>query len=179
MGTTVVSWRHRRLLRRIRLAPVSAPVVLFSRLATNLLVTLAQTAAFLSVTLLPVFGAQPSRQWWLALPAILLGALGFSALGLLVGAVCRTEEAASALANFLVMPMALVSGTFFALDQAPAWLQHTAAVLPLKRLNTALIAALSPGHHPTELLAPAAALLAFAVAVAAIALHLFRWDEDA
>ncbi|MEV5943424.1 ABC transporter permease [Streptomyces sp. NPDC051994] len=74
MGITVVSWRRRRLLRRIRLAPVSVPAVLLSLLAANLLVTLAQTAAFLAVVLLPVFGVRPGVRWWLGLPVVLLGA---------------------------------------------------------------------------------------------------------
>ncbi|MGI5338890.1 ABC transporter permease [Streptomyces sp. CA-181903] len=178
MGMTVVSWRRRGLLRRIRLAPVTVPAVLLSRLATNLLVTLAQTAAFLGVVLLPVFGVRLGDRWWLSVPVILLGASAFSALGLLVGAVCRSEEAASALANFLVMPMALLSGTFFDLDQAPSWLRQTARLLPLHHLDTALLDTLTSRHSVTALLQPSTALAGFTAVTAALALRLFRWDNE-
>ncbi|MFF5370094.1 ABC transporter permease [Streptomyces sp. NPDC013187] len=130
MGMSVVSWRRRQLLRRIRLAPVTVTAVLLSRSTTNLPVTLAQTATFLGVALLPVFDVRLGEHWCLSLPVILLGAIAFSALGLLVGAVCQSEEAASALANFLVMPMALLSGTFFDLAQAPTGLRQTAEPMP-------------------------------------------------
>ncbi|MEV5943423.1 ABC transporter permease [Streptomyces sp. NPDC051994] len=60
-----------------------------------------------------------------------------------MGAVCDSEEGASALVNFLVMPMALLSGTFFGLDGAPSWLRRAAGVMPLHHLNRALVETLT------------------------------------
>ena len=41
-------------------------------------------------------------------------------LGLLAGAVAKTTEGAVNMANFFVLPMAFLSGSFFPLDGAPA-----------------------------------------------------------
>ncbi|MFJ7209873.1 ABC transporter permease [Streptomyces sp. NPDC098789] len=178
MSMTVVSWRKRHLLRRIRLAPVTVASVLLARLTTNLFVTLAQTASFLAVVLMPTFGVRISARWWLGLPIILMGAIAFSGMGLLVGAVCQSEEAASALANFLVMPMALISGTFFDLDQAPAWLRRIADQTPIHHLNTALMNVLTDTRNLAGLTGSLTALACFTVMTAGAALRSFQWDTD-
>ncbi len=38
----------------------------------------------------------------------------------------KTEEAAVGIANFVVLPMAFLSGSFFALDGAPGWIGQSA-----------------------------------------------------
>jgi ABC-2 type transport system permease protein len=55
---------------------------------------------------------QLSDQWWLSIPLLLVGTLAFLSIGLLVGAVAKTEEAAGATANFVVLPMVFLSGSF-------------------------------------------------------------------
>ena len=52
-------------------------------------------------------------------------------VGLLAGAVAKTTEGAVNMANFIVLPMAFLSGSFFPLDAAPQWLQAISQVLPL------------------------------------------------
>ena len=66
---------------------------------------------------------QLSAQWWLAIPLLLVGTQSFLSIGLLVGAIAKTEEAAGAMANFVVLPMVFLSGSFFPVSQLPPWLQ--------------------------------------------------------
>jgi len=56
-------------------------------------------AIFIGIASLPVFGLKLSGSWWLSIPLLLLGTIAFFALGMLVGAFAKTEEAASAAAN--------------------------------------------------------------------------------
>ena len=49
----------------------------------------------------------------MAFPIVIVGTLAFLAIGLLVGAVAKTVEAASAMANLVVLPMAFLSGHSF------------------------------------------------------------------
>ena len=56
-------------------------------------------------------------------------------LGLLAGAVSKTVEGATSLANIFVLPMAFLSGSFFPLDGAPHWLNVVSHLLPLRYLN--------------------------------------------
>lgn len=110
---TLVSWRQKKILRRLQLAPVSLLSVIGARVGVSIGIALVQTAIFIGVALLPYFGLQLSAYWWMALPLVVAGALAFLAIGLLAGAAAKTPEAASATANLIVLPMAFLSGAFF------------------------------------------------------------------
>jgi ABC-2 type transport system permease protein len=174
---TLVSWRRKQLLRRLRLAPAPTWTVLGARVGVSLAVALAQAALFVGVALTPPFGLQLSDQWWLAIPLLVAGTLSFLSIGLLVGAVAKTEEAAGALANFVVLPMAFLSGSFLAVSKMPDWLQMASQAFPLRHLNDGLLDVLVHGKGAEALLVPTAVLLGFALALTLLATRLFRWDH--
>ena len=174
---TLVSWRRKQVLRRIRLAPVSATSVLSSRILVSAGVALVQGAIFIGIASLPVFGLRLSGSWWLAIPLLLLGTIAFFALGMLVGAFAKTEEAASAAANIVVLPMAFLSGTFFPVDQAPAWLQTVSKIFPLRHMNDGMLDVLVRGKGIEALAFPAAILVGFSLVVGFLASRVFKWEE--
>lgn len=130
----LVTWRTNRLLRRLRLAPIRTTSLVSSRLVVAISVAMIQTAMFLGLAV-TVFGMKLSGYWWMAIPIILAGTLTFMAIGLIAGAVSKTAEAASGLANFIIIPMAFLSGSFVPLDGAPGWMVTISKVLPLGHLN--------------------------------------------
>ncbi|GAB2818350.1 ABC transporter permease [Lentzea nigeriaca] len=174
---TLVSWRRKQVLRRIRLAPVSATSVLSSRLLVSTGVALVQGGIFVGIAMLPVFGLKLSGSWWLAIPLLLLGTIAFFALGMLVGAFAKTEEAASAAANIVVLPMAFLSGTFFPVEQAPAWLQAVSKIFPLRHMNDGMLNVLVRGKGIEALVVPSAVLIGFALVVGFLASRVFKWEE--
>ncbi|MEI2715295.1 MAG: ABC transporter permease [Nocardioides sp.] len=172
----LVTWRTNKLLRRLRLAPVRTSSLVLSRVVVCLTVALLQTAIFLGVGV-GVFGLQLSGWWWLAVPLILVGCLAFMSIGMVAGAVSRTAEGASGLANVIVTPMAFLSGSFIPLDQAPGWMQTFSKVLPLGQLNEGMLDLIVRGEGPSALVVPVLVLLGFAAVFAAISARLFRWDD--
>ena len=94
------------------------------------------------------FGLQLTGSWWASVPLLVVGTLCFMAVGLFAGATTTTVEGAVNMANFLVLPMAFLSGSFFPLDAAPAWLQSFAKVLPLYWLNEGMLDVLVRGRGP-------------------------------
>ncbi|MGH3544840.1 MAG: ABC transporter permease, partial [Mycobacteriales bacterium] len=174
---TLVEWRQRKILRRLRLAPVSLSVVICARVGVSIGVSLVQTAIFLGVATLPFFGLQLSGQWWLAIPLIICGTLAFLAIGMLAGSFAKTAEGASGVSNLIVLPMAFLSGAFFPLDDAPAWLRTVSEIFPLKHLVESTREVLVRGGDLVSILPAAGLLLAFAAVAAAIAVKLFRWDD--
>jgi ABC-2 type transport system permease protein len=90
------------------------------------------------------FGLQLVGAWWVTPLLLLCGCLSFMAIGLLAGAVSKTAEAAAGFANFIVLPMAFLSGTFIPLDQAPEWIQQVSKVLPLRYLNEGMLDVMGP-----------------------------------
>jgi ABC-2 type transport system permease protein len=174
---TLVTWREKKLLRRLRLAPVSPGAVVAARVGISLLIAFAQTAIFIGVASLPYFGLQLTAYWWMAIPLIAAGTLAFLSIGLLAGSWARTQEAASAIVNIVVLPMAFLSGSFFPLDSAPSWIRAVSQIFPLKHLNNGMLDVMVRGKGPVAVLPEIGILLAFAVVLTAISAKLFKWDD--
>jgi ABC-2 type transport system permease protein len=174
---TLVTWRRRRILRRLWLAPIRPGTVIAARVGVSLVLSLAQTAVFLLVAVMPYFGLQLTGHWWLAIPLVTCGTLAFMSLGLLIGAWAKTEEAANSLLQVVILPMAFLSGSFFPTEIMPGWLRVVATVLPLKHLNESMQDVLSRGAGWGAALPTMAGLLVFTALASALAARLFRWDD--
>jgi ABC-2 type transport system permease protein len=174
---TLVSWRRKQVLRRIRLAPVAVPTVLTARVVVTVGIAVIQAATFIGVALLPVFGLQLTGTWWLAIPVFLLGILAFFSIGMLVGAFCKTEEAATGAANLVVLPMAFLSGAFFPIDQMPPWLRTISNVFPLRHMNDGMMDFLVRGQGVDALILPCVVLTGFILVVSLVASRVFQWEE--
>lgn len=129
-AATLVGWRSTKLLRRIRLSPVSTSAVVSARIGVTMVIALMQMAIFLVLGVV-VFGLQLTGSWYMAVPLVLCGTLAFMSLGLLAGSVSKTVEGATSLANIFVLPMAFLSGSFGPRTDLPAFLRAVADVLPL------------------------------------------------
>jgi ABC-2 type transport system permease protein len=174
---TLVTWREKKLLRRLRLAPVSPAAVVAARVGISVVIAFAQTAIFIGVASLPYFGLKLTAYWWMVIPLITAGTLAFLSIGLLAGAWAKTQESASAIVNIIVLPMAFLSGSFFPLDNAPGWLRVVSEIFPLKHLNNAMLDVMVRGRTPEVVLPEIGILLAFAVVLTAVSAKLFKWDD--
>lgn len=175
---TLVSWRKKQVLRRIRLAPVPASTVLTARVVVTVGVAIVQAVVFIGIGLLPIFGLKLTGTWLLAIPVFLLGILAFFAIGMLVGAFCKTEEAATGAANIVVLPMAFLSGTFFPIDQAPDWMKAISNAFPLRHMNDGIMDFLVRGQSADALVLPCLVLTGFILVVGTIAAKVFQWEDD-
>jgi ABC-2 type transport system permease protein len=174
-AATLQGWRQSKLLRRLQLAPVSTRTVVAARVAVTVSIALVQMAIFIGLGA-SVFGLTLTGSWWMAVPLLVVGTLCFMALGLLAGAITKTQEGAVNAANFMVLPMAFLSGSFFPLDGAPGWLQAVSKALPLRHLNDGMLDVMVRGEGPSAALVPMAILAAFAVVVTLLAARLFTWE---
>ncbi|MFJ1704157.1 ABC transporter permease [Kitasatospora sp. NPDC088346] len=174
---TLVSWRKKRVLRRLRLAPVSPGAVVGARVAVSGVVALAQTAIFLAVATTPFFGLKLSGSWWLVVPLVLCATIAFMSIGLVTGAAAKSEEAANGINQMIILPMSFLGGAFFPLDGAPGWLQTVSKVFPLHYLVTSAQSVLSRGGGLMDVLPAMGGLLAFAAVMSAVAWRFFNWDD--
>src|SRR5207249_3871436 len=94
---------------------------------------------------------------------ILIGASAFSGIGLLVA--CRTSrtETVSGLMNLVMLPMWLLSGTFFSSKRFPDVIQPIIQALPLTQLNDALREIMLRGASLADVSGRLAILAAWAV----------------
>ena len=174
---TLVSWRQKKLLRRLRLTPASTGAIAAARITVSLLIALVQLAVFLLIATTPYFGLKLTHWWWMAIPIVIAGALTFLSIGLLAGSITKTEQAATALANLVILPMAFLGGAFVPLAFAPAWIQKVSYAMPLRYLVTGVQDVMARGEGPSAAVLPIAVLLGIAAVLTLVAVRLFRWDE--
>ena len=174
-AATLQGWRQSKLLRRLQLSPVSTRTIVSARVSVTVAIALVQLAIFLVLGTVG-FGLTLTGSWWMSIPLLVVATLCFMSIGLLAGAITKTQEGAVNAANFMVLPMAFLSGSFFPLDAAPGWLQGVSNVLPLKHLNDGMLDVMVRGEPWTAALLPMAILAGFAVAVTLVAARLFRWE---
>ncbi|MFB9313028.1 ABC transporter permease [Nocardioides plantarum] len=174
-AATIQGWRQSKLIRRLQLAPVSTRTVVAARITVAVAIALVQLAVFLGLGV-AAFGLTLTGSWLMVVPMLVVGTLCFMAVGLLAGALTTTTEGAVNAANFLVLPMAFLSGSFFSLDGAPAWLRTVSDLLPLKHLNEGMLDVMVRGEGPAAALPAIGILAGFAIVVTLIAARLFRWD---
>lgn len=175
-AATLQGWRQSKLLRRLQLSPVPARTIVAARVLVTVVIALVQTAIFLGLGTL-AFGLVLTGSWWMAVPLVLCGTLAFMGIGLLAGALAKTTEGAVNMANFIVLPMAFLSGSFFPLDAMPGWLRAVSQVFPLRHLNEGMLDVMVRGEGPAAAVVPMLILLGFTVVLTLLAARLFRWDS--
>ena len=175
VGFAIVSARSKKLLKRFAATPMRRSHYLLSFMLSRLVFLTFEVVALVGFAWL-VFGVVVHGSLVEVGLCSVVGAFSFSGLGLLVAARPRTVEGVSGLMNFVMLPMWLLSGTFFSASRFPDWLQPAIKALPLTALNDVMRAVMNEGvplmTHWTELLIVGAwGLVGFLVA-----LKIFRWQ---
>ncbi|HYT84775.1 MAG TPA: ABC transporter permease [Gemmatimonadales bacterium] len=174
VGFSVVQARTKKLLKRFMATPMRRSHYLSAFVLSRLLFLFVEVAALVG------FG------WWMfdvgvrgsfaALGFItVLGSLSFAGLGMLVASRARTIEAVSGLMNLVMLPMWILSGTFFSYARFPDAMQPFVRALPLTALNDALRAVMIDGASLPRLGGPLAIVAGWGLASFAVALKIFRW----
>jgi len=174
VGFSVVQARTKKLLKRFMATPMRRSHYLMSFILSRLVFL------FLEIAALVGFGwvmfRVGVRGSVVTLAGItVLGALAFAGLGLLVASRARTIEAVSGLMNLVMLPMWILSGTFFSYARFPQAMQPLVRALPLTALNDALRAVMIDGAALGQLATPLLIVAGWGVVSFGIALRIFRW----
>ena len=175
LGFTIVIARSRKLLKRFAATPMRRSHYLLSFMLSRLVFLLLEVAAVVVFAWL-VFGFTVRGSWLSVSLIVLLGGFTFSGIGLLVAARPTTIEGVSGLMNFIMLPMWLLSGTFFSSERFPQVFQPFIKALPLTALNTLLRAVMNEGAPLWANWSQVAILLAWLLISFVVALKIFRWQ---
>ncbi len=175
LGFTVVIARSRKLLKRFAATPMKRSHYLLSFMLSRLVFLVLEVAAVVIFAIV-AFGFTVRGSWLSLVLTIVLGGFTFSGIGLLVAARPTTIEGVSGLMNFIMLPMWLLSGTFFSSERFPQVLQPFIKALPLTALNDILRAVMNEGAPLSANWIPIAVLLAWFLVSFVVALKIFRWQ---
>ncbi len=175
LGFVIVTARGRKLLKRFAATPMRRSHYLLSFIFSRLVFLAVEVAAVLGFAWL-AFGVVVRGSLGAVAVVALIGGLTFSGLGLLIAARPRTVEGVSGLMNLVMLPMWLLSGTFFSSARFPMPLQPFIKALPLTALNDSMRAVMNDGVSLASNWSQVGVMLAWGVLSFAIALRIFRWQ---
>jgi len=177
VGYVVVRYRKSGFLRRLSATPVTAMEFGAAQILSRLLLTVSVSSLVYAVLALLVPFRNEGNPLLLLMIAV-AGALSMIALGFLMAARFKSEELANGVINIASWPMMLLSGVWFSLEGAPAWLRFAAEALPLTQMLNAARAVMLDGAGLLDVLPQVGLLFGMAAVFLVIAAAGFRWRAD-
>ena len=141
LAITTAMARDSNVLKRVAGSPMPMSIHLGGRVVAAVVIALVSVVLMLAIGAFLLGIDIPWGNLGVFGLIVLGGASAFSAVGLSIAALARSARAAPAIANFIVLPLAFVSGVFFPVDQGPAWMATIARLLPLEPIATEAVAA--------------------------------------
>ena len=174
VGYVVVSNRSHKLLKRFAATPMRRIHFLLSFILARLLFLVAEVATlWLFAWLVFDVHVQGSAVAFAFVTA--LGAFSFAGTALLVASRTASVEVAQGLMNLVMMPMWILSGTFFSYSRFPEVVQPFIRLLPLTAFNDALRGIANNGASLLSLSFELMVLVVWGGVSTVLALRLFRW----
>ena len=117
-------------LKEMLAAPISRSAIALGKAASGS--TIAVFQGFVVMAFAPLVGVSLSlREIALLLPSMFLIAFSCTSIGIALASRMTSFEGFGTVANFVIMPMFLLSGAIFPLDQIPAWMSLLVHINPV------------------------------------------------
>lgn len=176
MGLPLVlaDYRHRKILKRYQVTPVSPMKLLVVQLVVNLIYAAASLVLVYGVCAL-FFGVRIRGSAVLFLAAYLLVLISIYSIGMMIASVAPNIKTANLLCSLFYFPMLLLSGATLPYEIMPGFMQKAMDFLPLTQ-GIKLLKAASLGLPTDNMLVPVMVMLALAVICTGLSLKFFRWE---
>lgn len=176
-GIRSVAEREANILRRFKVAPISAGPILAATLIGGLISYL-PSALLIVILAHTMYGMDIPPNWISVFLFIALGVLAFRALGLILASVVNSAQESQILVQSLYLPMLLLSGATIPLTILPIWVQIIAHFFPATYLSLGLQSILAEKESLFQNASAVLALIITTVLGFFISLKLFRWEKE-
>jgi imidazolonepropionase-like amidohydrolase/ABC-type multidrug transport system permease subunit len=176
-GMRTVMDREANILRRFKVAPISAGPLLVSQMVVGLVHYIPVTVLVLVLAHF-IYGMPPLEHPVSLFVFVMIGVVAFRAMGGIIGAVANSMAESQIIIQLLYFPMLFLGGATFPIAFMPNWLQIVAQFIPSTYLTTGITSILQ--HHETiwDNRSSVGALLLTAAVGTLLALKLFRWEKE-
>jgi len=176
-GIRAVQDREANILRRFKVAPISAAPLLVASLLTGLLNFLPSALMMILLSHF-IYGMDFPQQCPSLLLFVALCSVAFRSIGLLVASVVNSMQESQIVIQLIYFPMIFLSGATIPLEVLPNWVQVLSRFIPATHLVGGMKRIL--GHNETLLqnLTAAGTLLLTAVLATFLGVKLFRWEKE-
>jgi ABC-2 type transport system permease protein len=177
LAISLTASRERGLLKRVRKTPLPAWVFMAGRTAASVAASMLVVVVLVGLGRLAYGVAVPRAALAGVLLAIVIGGLAFSALGFALSGAIPSENAATPIANAIILPLYFISGIFIPDEQIPDNVRRVAGVFPVKALYDAFLTAFDPATAGVGVDWGALGVVAaWGTAGAIVAAWTFRWS---
>jgi len=175
MTYVVSSYKRDKIFRQLSLTPLTKSDWFVSKFLWYLIVSALSAAEIVAIGAF-VFNASMAINLFMA-AFIVIGVFMFTSLGILAGAIARSEEGSSVIGNVITFPMMFLAGTFFPISIMPAWLQSFAHFLPLYYIIDGLNSVTLYTNYPAAWFDLAVSFVV-AVVIFVMSIWKFNWKEE-
>jgi imidazolonepropionase-like amidohydrolase/ABC-type multidrug transport system permease subunit len=176
-GMRTVMDREANILRRFKVAPITAAPILISQMVVGLVHYIPVTVLMLALAHFLYGMPVPENLGSLSI-FVLIGVCAFRAMGSIIGAVANSMQESQIIIQLLYFPMLFLGGATFPISIMPNWLQTVSQFIPTTYLSLGLNGILAGHETLWQNRGAAGALLLTAVVGMFLAVKLFRWEKE-
>ncbi len=176
MGLPLVlsEYRHRKILKRFRVTPVSPTMILaVEGVVYTLYAIVSLMLVYLTAKIFFKFELRGS--WINFLGVYLLVMISMFSIGFMVGGLAKNTKIAGVIASVLYFPMLIFSGATLPYEVMPIALQKVADILPLTQ-GIKLLKSASLNLNIDNVILPILVISILAVVCIGVSIKFFRWE---
>ena len=187
LAITIPMEREFGTLKRLRGRPTSVAAYFIGKAYLVIVLMILQTALLLGAGA-AFFGLNLPTQaskWFTFTWLILLGSACSTVLGIAFSVVPKSGRGASAVVSPIVIILQFFSGVFFVFSQLPSWMQHFAALFPLKWLTQGMRSVFLPDSFASQEVAKnwelgrtSIILVLWLIVGLVISIKTFKWSKE-
>jgi ABC-2 type transport system permease protein len=176
MGLPLVvsDYRHKKILKRFKVTPISSAMILAVQVVIYALYSIV-SLILIYATATIFFDFRFSGAWLQFLSCYFLVMISMFSIGMMVGGIAPNQKIAGTIASILYFPMLIFSGATLPYEIMPGTLQKIVNILPLTQ-GIKLLKAASLGLATDIVVIPIVVMLAITVICTSVALRFFKWE---
>jgi ABC-2 type transport system permease protein len=184
LGLTIAAERERGTLKRLRGTPLAPAAYFIGKIILVFVCTIAEVVVLIAVGMafyhlhLPTSAAK----WWTLAWVFVLGTVACSLIGIGISSLPTSATNSFPVITLPFLVLQFISGVYVPFNNVPPWLQHIAAVFPLKWMSQGLRSVFLPAQaatlesgHAWQHGQTALVLAAWIVGGLVLCLTTFRW----
>lgn len=174
MPLIIADYRHKNILKRFRVTPISPSMILAVQVTINALYSVV-SGILVYVVSSVFFGYNMKGSVLLFMGTFFLIMASIFSIGMMVAGVAKGIKTANLLCCILYFPMLIFSGATLPYEIMPNMMQKVADIMPLTQ-GIKILKATSLGLSIHDVWHPIVAMIVLAVICIGISVKFFRWE---
>jgi ABC-2 type transport system permease protein len=184
LGLTIAAERERGTLKRLRGTPMPPAAYFIGKVIQVFVCTVGEVVVLVAVGMIFYHLHLPTSaaKWWTLAWVFVLGTIACSLIGIGITSIASSATSSFSVVTLPFLVLQFISGVYVPFNKVPPWLQHIAAVFPLKWMSQGLWSVFLPARaisiepaHSWQHGQTALVLAAWIIGGLVLCLTTFRW----